>query len=70
MEWFSNSTVDSLLTQERTTINDAQRQQYFYQLQTDITQNYVDVYLDIAPYFVALSPHVGGYTYSLGPSFE
>lgn len=70
MEWFSNSTVDNLLNLERTSLNNTQRQQYFYELQTDITQNYVDVYLDIAPYFVALSPHVGGYTYSLGPSFE
>jgi peptide/nickel transport system substrate-binding protein len=70
MEWFTNSSVDNLLSMERTTLAQSQRQQYFYQLQTDITQNYVDVYLDIAPYFVALSPHVGGYTYSLGPSFE
>ncbi|MDG6996102.1 MAG: ABC transporter substrate-binding protein [Nitrososphaerota archaeon] len=70
MEWFSNSTVDNLLSQERATFNQTLRQQIFYQLQQDIVSQAPDLFLAIAPYYVALSPQVGGYTFSLAPSFE
>ena len=70
MEWVHNSTIDSLIAQERATLNTQQRQQIFYQLQTDLANMAPDVFVFNQPYYVALSPHVKGYTFYAGMSFD
>jgi peptide/nickel transport system substrate-binding protein len=70
MEWIQNSAIDNLISQERSTLNQTLREKIFYQLQEDIVNLSADVFLYSQPYYVALSPAVGGYVYYLGQSFD
>jgi peptide/nickel transport system substrate-binding protein len=70
MEWLTNSTIDQLIQEERSTLNQTLRQQIFYQLQQDIVSLAPDVFVFNQPYYVALSPSVANYTYYNGMSFD
>lgn len=70
MEWVNNATINSLIAQERSSLNPAQRQQIFNQLQQDIVSLAPDVFVFNQPYYVALSPHVKGYQFFDGMSFD
>jgi peptide/nickel transport system substrate-binding protein len=70
MEWMNNATINGLIAQERASLNATQRQQIFYQLQTDIVNMAPDIFLFNQPYYNALSPRVGHYTFFDGMSFD
>ncbi len=70
MEWLQNSTIDSLIAQERATLNTQQRQQIFNTLQQDIANLAPDVFVFNQPYYVGLSPRVNGYSFYDGMSFD
>ena len=70
MEWMNNSTINTLIAQERASLNNTQRQQIFYQLQTDIVNMAPDVFLFNQPYYNARAPTVGGYQFYAGMSFD
>ena len=70
MEWLQNSTINSLISQERSTLNQTLRQQIFYQLQQDIVNLAPDVFVFNQPYYEALAPTVGGYVFFNGMSFD
>jgi peptide/nickel transport system substrate-binding protein len=70
MEWVQNSTINSQIAQERASLNSTQRQQIFNELQVELTNMAPDVFVFNQPYYVALSPHVKGYTFYAGMSFD
>jgi|GEM_PF-189837 peptide/nickel transport system substrate-binding protein len=70
MEWLTNSTIDQLIQEERSTLNLTLRQQIFYKLQQDIVSLAPDVFVFNQPYYVALAPSVANYTYYNGMSFD
>lgn len=70
MEWLTNSTIDHLIQEERSTLNQTLRQQIFYELQQDIVSLAPDVFVFNQPYYVALAPSVANYTFYVGMSFD
>ena len=70
MEWMNNATINNLISQERASLNSSQRAQIFNTLQTDIVNMAPDVFVFNQPYYVGLGPHVKGYTFYAGMSFD
>lgn len=70
MEWVQNSTINNQIAQERASLNSTQRQQIFNELQVELANMAPDVFVFNQPYYVALSPHVKGYTFYAGMSFD
>lgn len=70
MEWVQNSTINNQIAQERASLNSSQRQQIFNALQVELANMAPDVFVFNQPYYVALSPHVKGYTFYAGMSFD
>ena len=70
MEWMNNATINNLISQERASLNSSQRAQIFNTLQVDIVNMAPDVFVFNQPYYVGLGPHVKGYTFYAGMSFD